>query len=182
MTIERTGGEQVTTDAARALAERSLLLDLVNSRLRHPDRVDDELGDDAAASAWLVAHGGTGDADEIADARAVRPVLVDVLRGERSADELAPWVGAITRRPALGADGIAWRDDIDPARRVGARAMLEWSSLQGPEGSRIRPCAASDCQHFFIDTSRGNTRQWHSMETCGNRAKARRHYARTKRA
>jgi predicted RNA-binding Zn ribbon-like protein len=180
MTIQQHGGDQMTTDAARALAEHSLLLDLVNSRLRYPDRVADELGDDAAASAWLIAHGGTGDPAEIADARAVRPLLVDVLRGERPVEELAPWVGAVTRRPALGPGGLEWHDDLDPGRRIGARAMLEWASLQGPEGSRIRPCAASDCQHFFIDTSRANTRQWHSMETCGNRAKARRHYARTR--
>lgn len=37
------------------------------------------------------------------------------------------------------------------------------------------------CQHFLIDESRANARKWHSMETCGNREKARRHYARAKR-
>jgi hypothetical protein len=50
----------------------------------------------------------------------------------------------------------------------------------GRAGSRIRPCAAEDCQHFLIDESRANARNWHSMETCGNREKARRHYAKTK--
>lgn len=185
----RTGGEHMATDASRSSsgspsaasdAASSLLLDLVNSRLVYPDRVDDELEEDAAASAWLIAHGTAGSPAEIADARAVRPVLAAFLRGEAPVDALEPWTGAIARRPVLGPDGIAWHDEIDPARRIGALAMLEWAALQGAEGSRIRPCAASDCQHFLIDTSRANTRKWHSMETCGNRQKARRHYARTK--
>ncbi|GAA2042142.1 CGNR zinc finger domain-containing protein [Agromyces tropicus] len=167
----------MTTDA-----ERSMLLDLVNSRIVWPDRVQDDLGTDAAASAWVIAHGGEGTAAEVDDARAVRPVLVDFLRGERGLDDLAPWTGAVARHPVFDVDGVTWRDEIDPARYVGARAMLEWASLQGPDGSRIRPCAASDCQHFLIDTSRANSRKWHSMETCGNRAKARRHYARTRQA
>ncbi|WP_205719894.1 CGNR zinc finger domain-containing protein [Agromyces luteolus] len=177
------GGAVMTTDAtgtATHASSDSLLLDLVNSRLVFDDHVDDELGTDADASAWLVAHGGTGDADEIADARAVRPLLARFLRGRASIADLEPWTAAITRRPAFGPDGARWRDDLAPGRRVGARAVLEWADLQGPEGSRIRPCAASDCQHFFIDTSRANTRRWHSMETCGNRAKARRHSARAK--
>ena len=106
---------------------------------------------------------------------------VSTLRGQASIDDLSPWTDAITRRPAFGRGGAEWRDEFEPTHRVGARAMLEWAGLQGAEGSRIRPCAASDCQHFFIDTSRANTRQWHSMETCGNRAKARRHYERTRR-
>ncbi|MBM7503709.1 CGNR zinc finger domain-containing protein [Agromyces aurantiacus] len=178
----------MTTDAAGANAvdgadanAPSLLLDLANSRLVYDDHVEDELETDAAASAWLVAHGGTGDDDEIRDARAVRPILTRFLRGQAWLDELSPWTDAITRRPAFDGGGAQWRDEFDPTRRIGARAMLEWAGLQGAQGSRIRPCAASDCQHFFIDTSRANTRQWHSMETCGNRAKARRHYARTHR-
>ncbi|MGR0319689.1 CGNR zinc finger domain-containing protein [Agromyces sp. ZXT2-3] len=169
------------TDAANGAAP-SLLLDLVNSRLVFDDHVEDELEADAAASTWLIAHGGTGDAAEIRDARAVRPLLTRFLRGQAMLDELAPWTEAITRRPAFGPDGAGWRDEIDPTRAIGGRAMLEWAGLQGARGSRIRPCAASDCQHFFIDTSRANTRQWHSMETCGNRAKARRHYDRARRS
>lgn len=32
------------------------------------------------------------------------------------------------------------------------------------------------CGYLFIDTSRNHNRRWCSMETCGNRAKAQRHY------
>ncbi|WP_448002364.1 CGNR zinc finger domain-containing protein [Agromyces bauzanensis] len=158
----------------------SLLLDLVNSRLVLDDSVVDELGDDGAASAWLRQHGLDGTPDEIADARDVRAALVLFLRGQADAAALEPWVGAMRRRAEVGPDGLTWIDDVDPARAVGVRAVEEWGALQGEQGSRIRPCAAEDCQHFLIDTSRANTRKWHSMETCGNRAKARRHYAKAK--
>jgi predicted RNA-binding Zn ribbon-like protein len=84
------------------------------------------------------------------------------------------------RRAEVRDRGLVWREEVPADRVIGARAVEEWAALQGPEGSRIRPCAASDCQHFLIDHSRANARRWHSMETCGNREKARRHYARTK--
>ena len=46
------------------------------------------------------------------------------------------------------------------------------------EVGRVRECAADDCAWLFIDTSRGPRRKWCDMSTCGNRAKARRYYAR----
>lgn len=159
---------------------QSLLLDLVNSRLVYPDGVRDELGDDAAASAWLRARGLDGAPDEVRDARAAREALVAFLRGRADAAALEPWATAMRKRAELRPHGLEWVDDIDPARAVGARAIAEWAALQTEQGSRIRPCAASDCQHFLIDESRANARKWHSMETCGNREKARRHYARAK--
>ncbi|PWC05777.1 CGNR zinc finger domain-containing protein [Agromyces badenianii] len=158
----------------------SLLLDLVNSRLVLGPEVSDELGDDAEAAAWLREHGLDGSPAEVADARAVRDALVPFLRGETDAAALEAWAGAMRKRARLHADGLDWVDDIDGDRAVGARVIEEWAALQGEQGSRIRPCAAEDCQHFLIDESRANARKWHSMETCGNRAKARRHYARSK--
>ncbi|MFF4592490.1 CGNR zinc finger domain-containing protein [Amycolatopsis sp. NPDC001319] len=42
----------------------------------------------------------------------------------------------------------------------------------------VRICAADDCGLRFADASPRRTRQWCSMSRCGNRAKARAHYAR----
>ena len=41
---------------------------------------------------------------------------------------------------------------------------------------RVRRCANPDCLWLFIDESRMGTRRWCDMTSCGNRAKARRHY------
>jgi predicted RNA-binding Zn ribbon-like protein len=44
---------------------------------------------------------------------------------------------------------------------------------------RVRQCADDrGCSYLFVDTSRNRSRRWCSMESCGNRAKARRHYKR----
>jgi predicted RNA-binding Zn ribbon-like protein len=46
------------------------------------------------------------------------------------------------------------------------------------ERALVRQCGADDCAWLFLDTSRNRTRQWCSMQGCGNREKARRHYER----
>jgi predicted RNA-binding Zn ribbon-like protein len=44
----------------------------------------------------------------------------------------------------------------------------------------VRECGASDCQWLFLDASKNRSRQWCSMQSCGNREKARRHYQRVR--
>lgn len=52
--------------------------------------------------------------------------------------------------------------------------------LTSPELEGVRVCAAEDCSWLFLDTSKNHTRRWCSMKSCGNRAKARRHYKKEK--
>ena len=54
--------------------------------------------------------------------------------------------------------------------------------LTSGETNRIRECASETCSWLFIDRSRNRRRRWCDMTTCGNRAKARRHYERRKRS
>lgn len=52
--------------------------------------------------------------------------------------------------------------------------------LLGPQaGGRIRDCSADDCTLIYLDTSRAGSRRWCSMQRCGNRAKVRKHRARS---
>jgi predicted RNA-binding Zn ribbon-like protein len=46
--------------------------------------------------------------------------------------------------------------------------------------SLVRECGADDCRWLFLDTSKNRSRQWCSMQSCGNREKARRHYQKIK--
>ncbi|GEJ58711.1 CGNR zinc finger domain-containing protein [Anaeromyxobacter diazotrophicus] len=51
------------------------------------------------------------------------------------------------------------------------------------ELSRVRVCGMSEegeCGWLFLDRTKARTRRWCSMQDCGNRAKARRHYAKVK--
>jgi len=52
--------------------------------------------------------------------------------------------------------------------------------LTSSDVGRVRECAGDPCGWLFLDTSRNRSRRWCSMESCGNRAKARRHYERTR--
>lgn len=45
---------------------------------------------------------------------------------------------------------------------------------------RVRQCGDNHCGWLFFDMSKNRSRRWCSMEDCGNRAKARRHYRRTR--
>lgn len=53
--------------------------------------------------------------------------------------------------------------------------------LTSQDLERVGECADErGCGYLFYDTSRNHNRRWCSMDSCGNRAKARRHYARQK--
>lgn len=52
--------------------------------------------------------------------------------------------------------------------------------LTSADAARITQCDGTDCTWLFLDRSRTGNRRWCSMSSCGNRAKARRHYHRSK--
>jgi predicted RNA-binding Zn ribbon-like protein len=75
-----------------------------------------------------------------------------------------------------------WRAPEAPAEPLNAplwpllRSAAEL--LTADERQQVRECAGSDCTWLFLDRSRNRSRRWCEMKTCGNRAKARRHYHR----
>jgi len=46
--------------------------------------------------------------------------------------------------------------------------------------ARVRQCGGQTCNWLFLDTTKNRSRQWCSMQSCGNRQKARRHYRRVR--
>ena len=52
--------------------------------------------------------------------------------------------------------------------------------LTGPDLAHVRECGR--CSWFFLSKGRGRPRRWCAMAACGNREKARRHYARRRAA
>jgi predicted RNA-binding Zn ribbon-like protein len=81
--------------------------------------------------------------------------------------------------------GFDWRwvksqDTLDAMLWPVARSAADL--LFSDDLDRVRECADDrGCGYLFIDTSRNRSRRWCSMASCGNRAKAKRHYAQTKR-
>jgi predicted RNA-binding Zn ribbon-like protein len=74
----------------------------------------------------------------------------------------------------------AWEADQPGFDRVLWTIAREAANLiTSKEIKRVGECADNrGCGYLFIDTSRNHSRRWCSMESCGNRAKAQRHYQR----
>lgn len=91
----------------------------------------------------------------------------------------APYI----RYTAAG-DGIKreWAfPSIDLLRILGPVALSAVDLLERGERDRVGMCADDrGCGWLFYDTSRNRSRRWCSMESCGNRAKAQRHYRRSR--
>jgi len=168
-------------DDPRLLTTEPLALDLLNT---HWTRGDVLLDAPDGTAAWLAAVGhagapaGPAARDALVAARdAIRAALDGdpgplnaVLARGHLAERLGP--GGPERLPEVG----------DAEWRVPWLAAADLLELLRAGRHRIRACAAHDCVLHFYDDSRGGRRQWCSMATCGNRAKARRHYERTRSA
>ncbi|MFG2413715.1 CGNR zinc finger domain-containing protein [Streptomyces goshikiensis] len=84
-------------------------------------------------------------------------------------------------RATLTAEGPGERAEFaDPAWGPAWLAARDYLGLLESAPDRIRTCASPTCVLRFHDISRNGTRRWCSMAACGNRAKASRHYARTR--
>jgi predicted RNA-binding Zn ribbon-like protein len=70
-------------------------------------------------------------------------------------------------RPEASLDAM-----LPPVVRAAADLLLSV-----PAGS-LRECASQRCRWLFVDDSPSRRRRWCDMAVCGNRAKAKRHYAR----
>jgi predicted RNA-binding Zn ribbon-like protein len=86
-------------------------------------------------------------------------------------------------RIAQQEDGFAWAfaDEEDLASVLWPVLRSASDVLVNDDPARVRMCEAEDgCGWLFYDETRSGTRRWCSMKDCGNRAKARRHYAKSK--
>jgi predicted RNA-binding Zn ribbon-like protein len=75
--------------------------------------------------------------------------------------------------------GFSWDVDMRGSTALGQLAPVLWSAgdlLTGNKLDKVRRCANPECGWLFFDDSRAGKRRWCSMSACGNRAKARRHY------
>jgi predicted RNA-binding Zn ribbon-like protein len=171
----------------RADVAGSLCLDFVNTvDPRHATPREERLPDYAAVLDWARQAGIEASPLEAAaasraheEAIALRETLYAIFgavaRGEASPEEALRHLNdEIARRPRR-ISGFAWvADDV--------LAPIVWSAaelLTGGPLERVRECPGDDtCGWLFLDTSRNGSRRWCDMRTCGNRAKAKRHYRR----
>jgi predicted RNA-binding Zn ribbon-like protein len=109
--------------------------------------------------------------------------------GRRRPDDLTTVNDELARAPARRRltwrdGGFAWPEDDRCADLDRPLWPIVWSGVDllvdRHAGDRVKACADATCGALFFDASRNRSRRWCVMEDCGNRAKARRHYARQK--
>jgi predicted RNA-binding Zn ribbon-like protein len=169
----------------RPLLGEPLSLDLLNTVWISRGAAEDMLGDLDGTREWLRQAGLDG-----APTEPVRRALVTAREAIRAyadhpGDEARAALNDVLAWgrswPVLGPDGPATASELaEESQRAGWAAAVNYLELLGRDASRIRRCAHPDCVLHFYDTSPKRGRRWCSMAGCGNRAKAARHYARTK--
>ncbi len=79
-----------------------------------------------------------------------------------------------------GASGFTWGWAGGSERPLWQSVYSAADLLTSDELGCVRICASENCGWLFLDTSKNHSRRWCDMKSCGNRAKARRHYDRKK--
>jgi hypothetical protein len=193
----------------RPLTGEPVSLDLLNTRWIHEGAARDLLADTEGLAVWLAGNGLDFPADDTVlrhtvEARDALRAAIDRPRGHdgtgpggASDDEGPAATGAlIPARAVARVDAVLAHGRLrltltgrgpgetpefdDPAWGPAWLAARDYLELLATAPDRIRRCAHDACVLHFFDTSRNGTRRWCSMAACGNRAKASRHYARTK--
>jgi len=178
----------------------NLALDFVNTIANRftADRQRDLLGSPAEALSWLNEAGllasGAGKSltrDRLQELRDIREELYGVLAAKLAGERLSAnglehiqerFKALMTHRQLLvTGDNVAWtwRRTAPPLASVHFTILTAaLDLLTSSDLSRVRRCEGDGCGWLFVDSSRGGRRKWCVMSDCGNRAKAKRHYAR----
>ena len=148
----------------------------------------EELRDPNTLGAWLVANGLMREGEPVAEsdlknALAVREAMRAVIGGN-SGRQVYP-VEVATLNEAANASRLRMRFGRDGAGRlepevtgpVGAMGRLVaalYSAMQDEEWAHLKLCSDDGCRWAFYDRSKNHSSRWCTMESCGNRNKARR--------
>lgn len=169
----------------RPLTGEPVSMDLLNTTWVDAAGSHDLLADLPGLAVWLRGRGlHHGPQTEAARAALVeaREVLRQHVAGDEDARALLNDVlkrGSLVR--VLGDRGPMTRVDVADLSDLPAwTAVEDYLRLLERDPHRIRRCAGPGCVLHFFDVSKRGERRWCSMAGCGNRAKAARHYAKTR--
>ena len=112
--------------------------------------------------------------DVLAAVHSRRPPRQSDLDALSAAIQAAHAARTLVASPSPGLADRRWSPAL--AREIPLHACslaIECLLVEEPR-KRIRKCGASDCDVYYLDTSKGHRRQWCSMKGCGNREKQRR--------
>jgi predicted RNA-binding Zn ribbon-like protein len=194
--------------AALNLIGGRLSLEFVNTVDTHDPRTDDKLAAYADLVWWALRVGVLDEAvatplfaraeanpataaDVLARALELRAAIYRLFvagSGEVVEDadvavlnrELSRAMGWLRMRAEGGAFAWGWEDAVELDRVLWPVARDAAELLVLGDLRRVGKCCGENCDWLYLDTSRNRSRRWCDMQSCGNRAKARRHYHRAK--
>ncbi|KZB84601.1 CGNR zinc finger domain-containing protein [Amycolatopsis regifaucium] len=168
----------------------SVPLDLVNtvSWRRDPARREDRLSDPARLSEWVVLVGASSERLEISEAvlervKAFRETLYRVLVSDPPdlTTLRKPLIEAYRHASLPSSLPLRWVVPLDDGAALPHFLALATEDLLRSEAlDRVRECEGPGCGWVFTDHTRNRSRRWCSSADCGNRARAKRHYAKTR--
>jgi len=174
----------------RPLTGEPVSLDLLNTRWVSEDGRQDLLTGVDGLRVWLASNGldrrFPADAavlEHVLLAREALAAAVDDPGGTAGIEGVNAVLGHGRIRATLTPEGPGEEAEFEqPSWGAAWTAARDYLDLLRTAPDRIRGCAHEACILHFFDTSRNGTRRWCSMAACGNRAKASRHYAKTREA
>lgn len=167
-----------------------LALDLLNTAWATASGPFDWLADDAAVEQFVAEHGRSIPAVGVAAVRAslvqARDLVMRLFEDPSSplSEDLAVAINQVlesAKAIVVAGDGgptVTVTGD-QPHNDVAIEALVSAVELRRDRPDRVRCCEHEACVLWFLDTSKGGRRRWCSMDRCGNRAKAQRHYKRS---
>ncbi|NEM91602.1 CGNR zinc finger domain-containing protein [Galbitalea soli] len=154
---------------------------LANTVARASRSGTDELGEPAQLTALLTEHRYSGrfdrDEAELAEVRLTRDEFrrIWLIDRDRMAEEVNTLLHAAGALPQLARhDGLDWHLHATPAdaplaERMRVEVALALSDvIRADATSRLRACAAYDCEGILADLSRNGSKRFCSVR-CGNR-------------
>lgn len=151
--------------------------------LRMPGDLDDWLSQSGLRSGGALATGG-----DFADAIELREAVYTLAWHRMHGEPLPPAPLAVVNAaaavapvaPRLDADGVVREGSVAACLADLAREAVDL--FGGPDVGLLRECSRPECTQVYLDRSRGHRREWCSMQSCGNRAKAAAYRARRREA
>lgn len=172
--------------AAHAPGSLGLVQDFVNTLEYERDQDIEQIGTPEALTAWLeergLLSGGPAAASDVARTAELREAIRGLLFANNGGPAAEADLALLNRvagesglRPRFTPEGRVVLEPAAGGLRGALGRLVAAVSEAMSEGSwhRLKACADDGCRWAFYDSSRNRSGHWCSMESCGNRSKAR---------
>jgi predicted RNA-binding Zn ribbon-like protein len=167
------------------MTDTELIRDFVNTRELLQDT--DALDSPEALGTWFSSNGiaplnvrpTRADLDHAVELReALRAILLTNTGVEIDTESAFAILDGVASRARVELRFEEGHDDLRPAAEgpagaLGRIAIAVHSAMADGSWPLLKACRARDCEWAFIDTAKNHSRTWCSMDSCGNREKAR---------